>query len=192
MRTAFGRLFAAIRDYIADDDPLVAAGNSISLVVASNQPFYPLYILWAVSGSVWPSFYTFLSTPFFLAVPALARRSSLAGRALLPLAGIGNTILSAKLFGEASGVELFLGPCIMIAALLFRRSERFVALLIVALAILIFASLHGGYGTPFHMYTEGEYARFLRLNAFSVATLTAFVGLMVSNAIGDIEKRASR
>ncbi len=192
MRAAFRRLIAAIRAYAANEDPLAAAGNSIALVVASNQPFYPLYISWAVGGDIWPSFYTFLSTPFFLAVPAVTRRSSLAGRALLPLAGIGNTILSAKLFGEASGVELFLGPCIVIAALLFRQSERYVALIIVAMAILIFASLRGSYGAPFHMYSIEEYTRFLRLNAFSVATLLAFVGLMVSNAIAEIEKRASR
>jgi len=191
VKVAFDRLIAAIGKYAANEDPLVAAGNSIALVVAFNQPFYPLTILWAVSGSIWPSFFTFLSTPFFLAVPAMARRSSLAGRALLPLTGIANTILSAKLFGEASGVELFLGPCIMIAALLFRQSERFVMLIIVAITILIFASLNGHYGMPFHVYTAEEYARFLRLNAFSVATLTVFVGLMVSNAIADFEKRSS-
>ncbi len=192
MKTAFGRLITAIHDYAADEDPLVSAGNTIALVVASNQPFFPLTILWAVSDSIWPSFFTFLSTPFFLAVPAVARRSSLAGRALLPLTGIANTILSAKLFGEASGVELFLGPCIMIAALLFRQSERLFMLVIVAMTILVFFSLQGRYGTPFHTYTSEEYSRFLRINAFSVATLTVFIGLMVSNAIADIEKRSPR
>jgi len=192
LKSVFGRLITAIRDYAADEDPLVAAGNSIALVVASNQPFYPLYISWAVSDNIWPSFFTFLSTPFFLAVPWVARRFSLAGRALLPLTGIANTIFSAKLFGEASGVELFLGPCIMIAALLFRQNERFFMFLIVAVAILVFASLHGHYGTPFHLYTSVEYINFLRLNAFSVATLTAFIGLMVSNAIATIEKCAPR
>lgn len=81
--------------YAAHDDPMVAACNLVALVVASNQPFYPLYVYWAVSDHVWPTFLTFLSTPFFLAVPAVARRYSKTGRALLPLAGIGNTILSA-------------------------------------------------------------------------------------------------
>ncbi len=183
------KIISAIRVYVAHDDPLVAAANTIALVVASNQPFYPLYILWAVSDSIWPAFFTFLSTPFFLAVPAVARRSTLAGRALLPLAGIGNTILCAKLFGEASGVELFLLPCLMIAALLFRQSERFIMLIIVGLGILIFASLQGRYGEPIHLYTLEEYHRFLRMNAFSVATLVVFVGLMISNAIAQIESR---
>jgi len=51
------------------------------------------------------SFVTFLSTPFFLAVPAVARRSSLLDAAMLPIAGIATTVLSAKgRFGAASGV----------------------------------------------------------------------------------------
>ncbi len=183
----WNKIAAAISHYAAHDDPLVAAGNKIALVVASNQPFYPLTVLWVVSDTIWPAFFTFLSTPFFLAVPAIARRSPLAGRALLPVAGIGNTILCAKLFGEASGVELFLLPCIMIAAVLLRKGERVLVLLIVGLTMLIYVSLQGRYGAPFHLYAAQEYDRFLRMNAISVAMLTAFVGLMVSNAIAEIE-----
>ena len=179
--------FGSIRAYAAHDDPLVAAGNLIALVVAANQPFYPLYLYAIVGEGVEPSYFTFLSTPFFLAVPAVARRNSLAGRALLPIAGIGNTVLCTKLFGEASGVELFLAPCIMIAAMLFRRRERPIMLALVGLAFLVFAGLHGRYGAPFHAYTAEAYARFLRLNAFSVGTLVAFIGLTFSNALAQIE-----
>jgi hypothetical protein len=175
---------------MAHDDPLVAAGNLIALVVAWNQPFYPLYIFWLVSEDIWPSFLTFLSTPFFLTVPAVARRNALAGRALLPLAGIANTALSVKLFGEASGVELFLAPCVMIAAMLFRQSERLVMLGLVGLAFLIFIGLHGHYGPPLHLYTADEYARFLSLNSLSVGTLMAFIGLTFASALAQIEGKS--
>ncbi len=176
-----------MRAYTAHEDPLVAAGNTIALIVVSNQPFYPLTIWWIVSDSIWPSFFTFLSTPFFLLVPAVARRSSRAGRALLPLTGILNTTLCAKLFGEASGVEVFLLPCIMIAAVLFRPGERIIMLAIVGLAILIFSSLNGHFGAPLHLYTDEEYMRFLRMNAFSAATLIAFVGILISNVLAQTE-----
>jgi hypothetical protein len=177
---------------LAHDDPLVAAANLIALVVAWNQPFYPLYLYWLVSENIAGSFLTFLSTPFFVAVPAVARRNSPAGRALLPLAGIGNTVLSVKLFGEASGVELFLAPCVMIAAMLFRQSERLVMLALVGLAFLVFAGLHGRYGAPLHLYTAEEYSHFLSLNALSVGTLTAFVGLTFANALAQIEAKSAR
>lgn len=182
-------LWRRLRSYIADEDPLVAAANQVALVVAWNQPFYPLYLYLLVGPAADVSFFTFLSTPFFLAVPAVARRSSVAGRALLPLAGIANTVLSAKLFGESSGVELFLVPCLMIAALLFRRSERLVMLALVGLALLAYLGLHGHYGAPVRLYGPDEYASLLRLNAVSVALLTAFVGIAFSNALAAIEDK---
>jgi hypothetical protein len=176
-----------VRDYTAHPDPLVAAGNLIAVVVAWNQPFYPLYLYFLVGNDIGVSFFTFLSTPFFAAVPAVARRHPLAGRALLPLTGMANTVMCAKLFGEASGIELFLAPCIMIAAMLFRRSERIVMLALVGLGLLAYIGLHGRYGAPWHLYTAEEYARLLNLNALSVGTLTAFVGLTFANAIAAIE-----
>lgn len=182
-------LWRAIRRYMANDDPLVAAANTIALVVAWNQPFYPLYLYWLVGEDVVVSFYTFLSTPFFLAVPAVARRHPLAGRALLPLAGIANTVLSVKLFGEASGVELFLAPCMMIGAMLFRQSERLVMFALVGLGFAVFIGLHGRYGAPLHLYTPEEYGRFLSLNALSVGSLIAFVGVVFATALAQIESR---
>lgn len=180
-------ILAAIRRYAAHDDPLVAAANLIALVVAWNQPFYPVYLYWLVSPDIAPSFFTFLSTPFFLAVPAVARCDARVGRALLPLTGIANTVLSAKLFGEASGVELFLAPCVMIAAMLFRRGERLLMLSLVGLAFVVFGGLHGRYGAPLHLYSPEEYQRFLSLNAVSVGTLIAFVGLCFANAVAQLE-----
>jgi len=182
----------AVRDYTAHPDPLVAAGNLIAVVVAWNQPLYPLYLYFLVGDDISVSFFTFLSTPFFALVPAVARHHPLAGRALLPLAGIANTVMCAKLFGEASGVELFLAPCIMIAAILFRRRERLVTLALVGLGFLAYVGLHGRYGAPYHLFYGEEYARLLSLNALSAGALTAFFGLIFANVITVIETHNKR
>ena len=180
-------LVQAIRAYAANPDPLVAAGNAVALLVAVNQPFYPLYVAWLV-GDAWPALFTFLSTPFFLAVPAVARRNPLAGRALLPLAGFANTVLSAKAFGAASGVEVFLAPCLVLAGLLFRPGERRIAFALMAVGLAAFA-LHARYGAPWHLYSAEEYAAFVRLNAISAGGLLAFIGLTFSGAFAEAERR---
>jgi len=181
-------IWQSIRSYAAHDDPLVATANLIALVVVSNQPFYPLYLHWFVGPEISPSFWLFLSTPFFAAVPAVARLSPIAGRALLPLAGIANTVLSAKVFGVASGVEMFLIPCVLIGFVVFRPAERAIGFFLAGLAFLAFTLPHGGYGAPVHAYTPEEYASFVKLNATSVGTLTAFVGLLVAGLIGERER----
>lgn len=176
-------IWTRIVAYAANDDPLVASCNFIALVVASNQPFYPLYVYWTVSEHISPTFLTFLSTPLFLAVPAVARRWPKFGRALLPLTGMANTVLSASVFGAASGVEIFLIPCAFIAAAFFRSSERLLALTLVGLALIIYLGLGGLYGSPMHLYSPAEYQAFSRLNAMSAGTLTVFVGLMISGLL---------
>lgn len=178
-----------IAAYAAHDDPMVAACNLIALVVASNQPFYPLYVYWTVSDHVWATVFTFLSTPLFMAVPAVARRYSKTGRALLPIAGMANTILSARVFGPASGVEIFLIPCVLIAATFFRASERPIAFVLIGAAFFIYLGLNGMYGTPLHIYTTSEYHAFSRLNAMSAGTLCVFVGLIASGLISQISSR---
>ena len=162
---------ARLKAYAAHPDPLAESCNWIALVVASNQPIYPLYLLWIVGGDWWISVWTFLSTPFFVAVPAVARRNSAAGRALLPLAGIGNGVVSAKAFGVASGVELFLIACALIALLAFRRPEwRWTLGLLTAAAGALL--LHDHYGAPLGRFDADQYAAFFRLNAYSVAGLS--------------------
>lgn len=187
MMALIGILVARIRSYTRHPDPRIAAANAVSLLVASNQPFYPLYLFWLVSRDITPAWFTFLSTPFFLAVPAVARWNGIAGRALLPLAGIGNTMLSAWLFGTASAVEIFLVPCGVLALLLFRPKERLAGLLLTALAFGAFLLLHDAYGTPMTMYDAAEYAALARLNIISASALTAFVVLLFSNLLADAE-----
>ena len=175
----------AIRRYAAHDDPLVAACNIIALVVAWNQPFYPLYVYWSVSETIWPTFYAFFSTPFFLAVPLVARLDARLGRAMLPLVGTANTIVCTKVFGEATGTEIFLIPCALLPALFFRMSERTIALMLAALPFLVFYGLHGQYGAPFHAYPADESASFLVFNALSAGTLTVFAGFLAVSARPD-------
>jgi hypothetical protein len=181
-------LWRRLQAYAGNDDPVVAAGNAVALVVASNQPFYPLYLYWLIGDGFALSFFTFLSTPFFIAVPALARRNSRAGRALLPLTGIANTVLCAKLFGIESGVEFFLAPCVVLAGLLFRPRERIIMLALAGLGIAAFLGLHDRYGAPAYPYSAAQYATLLRLNVTSVLTLLAFIGLSFANAFAAAPK----
>jgi hypothetical protein len=170
-----------LRAYAAHPDPRTESCNWIALVVASNQPVYPLYLWWIVGGDWWIAVWTFLSTPFFLAVPFVARRHSAAGRALLPLAGIGNGVVSAKAFGVASGVELFLIPCALIALLAFRRSEWRPMALVLAAALGALL-LHGHYGAPLGRFDAAQYAAFFRLNAYSIAGLSFVIAWSLGRA----------
>jgi hypothetical protein len=163
-----------LRAYPAHADPRAAACNMIALVVAWNQPLYPLYVRWLVGGDAWATCWTFLSTPFFLAVPFVARRNALAGRALLPLAGVANTVLSAKAFGLASGVAWFLVPCGLIALLAFRPREWRVTL---ALGVVLSATalVLPHLGLPLGAFTFDQYRAFARLNGWSVLALSVVV-----------------
>jgi hypothetical protein len=185
------RLIGAIAAYSRSDDPLASATNLIALCVVGNQPFYPLYVWWVVGDDGYASFLTFLSTPFFLAIPAVARRSSLAGRAMLPIVGVANTVLSIKAFGYDSGVALFLGPCAMIAGMALRASERSALLATLGLAFAALA-LHDWLGAPVHLFSAEAYRRFVSLNAWSVAGLTAFTALQFSGALAESARRRER
>ena len=184
------RLWRRVAAYAAHDDPLTAAANWIALVVAWNQPFYPLY-LWAAVGvdKIAPSLLTFLSTPFFIAVPAVAKQHPLAARILLPLTGIGNGIVSTKAFGVGSGVEIFLLPCALIGTALFRPGERPIGLVIVALSAAAYFIPVRFYGQPLAGYTAADNNAMVGLNALSAATLVVFIGLLLSGAVATLVGR---
>jgi hypothetical protein len=173
------------RRYAGHNDPRTAVANMVALMVASNQPFYPLYLFWAVSSTVWPALATFLSTPFFLAVPALARRHSMLGRAGLLVAGLGNTLVCRFMFGASSGVDAFLMPCIVLSILLFRRRERAIAFAFAAACYAIYLLPDAWLGAPVHRYAADEIVALQRLNFLSAAGLTAVVALMFANAFED-------
>ncbi|MCU4179752.1 hypothetical protein [Bosea sp. BH3] len=180
------QLAAAIRAHAAHLDPRAALANTVALVIVSNQPFYPLYLYWAVSPEIAPAYLTFLSTPFFAAVPAAMRRSRLLGRALLLVAGIGNTLLCLVAFGLSSGVEAFLFPCLMLALLLFRRSERAFSLGFIALTFAAYLLPAAIPGAPMHLYEPAEYAALQRLNFLSAASLTVLIGWLFVSRLDDM------
>lgn len=178
------------RRYAGHDDSRTAVGNTVALLVASNQPFYPLYLYWAVSTTIWPAFATFLSTPLFLAVPALARRNAVLGRSALMVAGIGNTLLCRAVFGASSGVDAFLMPCIILSILLFRRAERWAGFAFAVLCYGIYLVPDAWLGAPLVPYAPDELAALQRLNFLSAAGLTAVVALMFANAFEPDPRRS--
>lgn len=85
-------------------------------------------------------------------------------------------------FGEASGVGWFMIPCILIAALSFRRSEWKIAAALIAISVLAFLVLHGNLPAPLVAYTDEQNQSLTRLHFISVACLTAFAALTLIRA----------
>jgi hypothetical protein len=183
-------LTAWLRRYAAHSDPATAASNLVALVVAGNGPFYPLYVLALIgwdNGGVW---LTMLASPLFALVPALSRRNASAGRAALPLIGIVNTAWCSVLLGSASGVGLFLLPCIVLAALLFRGDERWLMWLVVGFSVAALVWLTEFPTAGLMRLTEPELAALARLDAISVATLSGFVALTLANVVQNLSRCA--
>ena len=74
----------------------------------------------------------------------------------------------------------------MIAGMALRAKERWVMLAIIGLALAAFLFLSERQTAPLHQFSAEQYARFLSLNAWSVAGLTAFVALQFSSAYAKI------
>jgi len=175
-------LLALFARYAAHPDPLAAAANTIALLVGLDQPFYPLTLYWVTGANGGASFLAMLSMPLFLAVPAVMRCSSRMGRVALIVVGVANTLFCAKLLGQASGVELFLGPCLLLAALLFRQSEQWLSFGLIAVVFAALVGFHDRYGAAYLSWSAQEYEALVRANALSVAMLTVFVGVSVGRA----------
>jgi hypothetical protein len=176
---------ARLRRYAASEDPLQRAANLMALVLAGNQPFYPLFVQATLGENFLPAWCVLPSAPLFFAVPAVSRRYPRLGRALLAVTGTANTLLCCRVFGEASGVGLLLFPCIGLAALLFRPGERGFALATAGLPMLAWFLLHDRFGPPLQLLSAAQYAHFATLNAISTGTLTAFLGLVFARAHGE-------
>ncbi len=179
-----------VRTYVDHPDPRVAASNAIALMVGANGPLYPVYVWLLVGKDFWPSLLTLLSTPLFCLVPAVARRSSLAGRAMLPVVGIVNTLICIKALGEPSAVALFLLPCILIPALTLRTRERVLQLTLVSLPSLIYLLGKGHYGAPLFAYSAQQYAALNSLNTTSVMGFSGFLGLIFAGVLTRAENAA--
>ncbi len=179
----FQMMMARVRAYTDNPDPLAKIAGTIALVIASNQPFYPLYLHAVVGTAAWPAWLTLLTMPLFLAVSPLAKRNALAGRILMVVAGVTNTVLCVKLVGLKSGVELFLIPCVLLGAILFRPSERIMTLPVLALPFLVYLFVDSRLGVPLEIYSETDYTSIVALHAVSVASLTALMGIMFAGIL---------
>jgi hypothetical protein len=172
------QMLARFRAYKDHPDPPARVANTVALVVASNQPFYPLYLHAIVGPSAWPAWITLVTMPLFAGIPALTRRHSLVGRAMLPIVGVVNGILATKLIGFDTGVELFLLPCVLLATLLFRATERVVMGAVLAWPFLAYFVLDKAIGAPIQEFTADAYRSIIAMHAFSVASLLALIGLL--------------
>lgn len=161
-----------VATFAADADPLTAASNRLALIVASNQPFYPLYVKWATGEASPLLALTFVSTPFFIASPWIARRFPGAGRLWFPAVGAINTFFCTAIFGVASGVELFLVPCLIIATLSCRAGERRALVACLAMIVGLFILLHGRYAAAFFQTEPTRLAALNALNAYSAVILS--------------------
>jgi len=82
------------------------------------------------------------------------------------------------LIGVATGVELFLLPCVLLATLLFRATERTVMLVVLAWPFLAYFVLDKAIGAPLRQFSADEYRSIIAMHAFSVASLLALIGLL--------------
>lgn len=177
-------LIAWLAVYRENPDKRAAACNLIALLIVSNQPFYPLYVYAVAGNGASVTLVSFLSTPFFFAVPAMSRRNALAGRIFLCVVGTLNTALCMWAFGETTGVALFFLPCIMLGALLFRNTEISAMAACTLLPMGAFVLLHNRLGAPLHVFSATEYSALVTLHAFSVGALTAVIGYVFSSRLG--------
>ncbi len=163
--------------YAAHRDPLAEAGNWFALTIGTHLPFWPLYVWWAAGGQAFPTaLLTVAMAPVFLVIPALSRRSGLLGRIAMPAAGIANTVWTVWILGIASGTELFLMPCAAVAALLFRRSERWLMIVLTLLPLVVWYVLRDHAPAPVHHYTADAARRLFTLNAASIGVLICLFG----------------
>jgi hypothetical protein len=158
-------------------DPLTSAAVTVTWVILANKPFYPLYVWWLTGDGVAMSCWTMIAAPLFLLVILGARRFPLAARLAVPLIGTLDTLFETKLFGYGSGTELFLAPCIMLAAVSFYTDEKWWQRGLAAFIFVAFAIAHKRLGMALHIWSDQHLAALLNLNAFAVASLMAFVAL---------------
>jgi hypothetical protein len=158
-------------------DPVTEATVTIAWVIFLNKPFYPVYVWYLVGNGVVASLGTLLSAPLFLAIPFLAKRSSLAARIALPMIGTLDTLFETKLFGPASGTELYFAACIMLVALSFREEEKWQQRGMAILVFVVFIVSRNLIGAPLNVWSASELETLFNLNAFAVASLLAFIAL---------------
>jgi hypothetical protein len=180
--TATGDTAAGTRPAL---DPLTASAVTIAWVIFANKPFYPLYVWWFVGNGATAALGTLIAAPLFLAIPFLARRSPLLARAALPIIGAIDTLWETWLFGAASGTELFLAACLLLAAVSFYAHEIWWQRGVAVAIFLAFFAAHGRLGGPHYPWSPDELAKLLEINIFAVASLLTFIALRYAGRRAD-------
>jgi hypothetical protein len=167
----------AVYAYASNPDPLAEASNWSAITIGSHLPFWPLYVWWSAGLQAFPTaLLTVALAPVFLLIPLLSRRNSLLGRIGMPAAGIANTVWTVWILGIPSGTELFLMPCAAVAALLFRRSERWLMIALTLLPLVVWYVLRDHAPAALHHYGPEAASRLFTLNAVSIGVLICLFG----------------
>jgi hypothetical protein len=159
-----------------EPDPLTAAVRTVAWLIFANKPVYPLYVWWFAGSGVLASTLTAASAPLWAAMAWYGPRHPLLLRVGAPLVGLVDTLMATKLFGAASGTELFFIPCLLLAVLSFRVDETRISRALVAVLYLVVITAHGRYGAPWHEWPVEQLTSLMNVNALAVASLCAFIG----------------
>ena len=153
-------------------------------LIAINKPIYLAYVWYFGGAGFWAASVTALSLPLYVGLALLLRRNSKVLRLGVPLLGLCDTVLAVKLFGAASGAELFFFPCLMLATLVPEAGEIKTSRRLVATVFILALALHGHYGLPLHVWDANGLDRLREVNIFSVASLCAFLGWTFAARLG--------
>lgn len=172
-----------LRRYNASDDPFIAATNFIAMVLAWNQPYYPVYLYWIAGRDAWVGLPFALAFFPFFAIPAITRRAPLLGKVALVVVSAANIVFCSAMLGEPAGIQLLFLPCGMLAAILFSWRERFVMLAMTALPLLAWLGTRGRFDSPPVRFSPPVYASLFTLNAVSAGLLMIFFGWVLAGII---------
>jgi hypothetical protein len=161
-------------------DDLTKTTVTVAWVVILNKPFYPIYVWWLIGSGARMSMVTLVSLPFFLAIPFVATRSSLAARIALPLVGTIDTVLDSAVFGKSSATLLFLAPCMALSMVSSRPDEKWWQRGFVCLVFVFFVVSWWQIGPAAFPWGQEQTSTLVTINVFSVATLMVFIGLRYS------------
>ncbi len=120
------------------------------------------------------------------------RRSSLAGRVALVVVSTVDSFISVKIYGQASGGELYLRPASCSPHFLFRHGEQGLSFGLMAAIFAGILGAHDHYGAAYLAWSAEDYATLVRINAVSVAMLTAFIAISLGRARGDARSLSDR
>jgi hypothetical protein len=151
-----------LRAYTASDNPRISACNTIAMVIAWNQPYYPLYLWWIVGRDAWVGIPDAFSGILFFAVPAIARRSGMLGRVAMVILSVANVVF-----------------CSMMLAM-------------TGLPLVAWLLTRGRLDIPLVRFPPEAYASLFTLNAVSAGSLMVFFGwLLAGISRSDAERQCS-